>query len=211
MMKRIGLTQRVDVISRYSERRDALDQRWAAFMERIGLCPVPLSNRLEHPEPYLKALRLDGAVLTGGNDLESVAAPGAAVPERDRFERNLVKHSLERRLPIVGVCRGAQMLNACFGGSVVLLEGHVRSRHVLQRLVGAADYSLAVDVNSFHAYGITQASLATGLKPLALAEDGSVEAFVDESGLCLGILWHPEREQPFGEADLKLFAQHLSL
>lgn len=205
-MKRIGLTQRVEIVTSHGERRDCLDQRWAKFISRLGFCPVPLANETHRPRDYVEALSLDGAVLTGGNDLEPVAKVDERVPERDRFERFLIEYCRTRSVPVIGVCRGAQMLNAYFGGSIVAVAGHVRSRHKLEHAPAAAALPLATDVNSYHAFGITEGTLATALKPLARTMDGSIEAFTDESGSCVGILWHPEREEPFSDLDLALFS-----
>ena len=88
--KRIGLTQRVEVVPGYGERRDCLDQRWAGLMIGLGFCPIPLSNDVLDVPAYLEALQMDGVVLTGGNDLVEAAGSERTAPERDRFEHLLL-------------------------------------------------------------------------------------------------------------------------
>lgn len=58
--------------------------------------------------------------------------------------------------------------------------------------------------NSFHQLGIEKPKLSSSLKPIAWAEDGSIEALIHEDLPCNGIMWHPEREDPFSEVDLMM-------
>ena len=107
-MKRIGLTQRVEVVTGYGERRDCLDQNWAVLLVSLGYCPVPLANCVQEVGPYVDELGLDGVILTGGNNLLEPEKGGAIAPERDRFEHMLLDVCASWRLPVLGVCRGAQ-------------------------------------------------------------------------------------------------------
>ena len=84
-MKRIGLSQRVDIEPIHGERRDGLDQNWAGLLLSLGYCPIPLANKVADMEPYWVALALDGVILTGGNDLVEVESNDGIAPERDRF------------------------------------------------------------------------------------------------------------------------------
>lgn len=195
-MKKVGLTQRVELVEAYSERRDALDQQWCRLLEAQGMVPVPLCNRPVDVKAYLDALDLDAVILTGGNDLVSL---GGGAPERDRFEAALIEYCRGNNLPLLGVCRGAQMINAHLGGELVSVEGHVATRHGLHWADQApADWTRIDQVNSFHNFGIEPAGLADSLEPLAWSEDGWVEAFRHPKEEIVGMFWHPEREQPFG-------------
>jgi putative glutamine amidotransferase len=71
-MRRIGITQRVEVVEDYEERRDCLDQRWGPLLRSMGLLPIPLCNRIDDVAGYVSALDLDGFLLTGGNDIAGV-------------------------------------------------------------------------------------------------------------------------------------------
>ncbi len=205
-MMRIGVTQRVDVNAQTGERRDALDQHWTVFLEAVGLLPMPLPNRSPDPAGLPALLELDGVLLTGGNDLAHMPGARMAAPERDALETALVKAARAAGLPVLGVCRGAQMLNHLCGGDVVAMAGHVVPRH---RVIPLRDAGPVLDtpfeVASYHDHGIAPAGLGQGLRPLAQADDGSIEAFRDGAGLLAGILWHPEREAPFRTQDIDLF------
>jgi gamma-glutamyl-gamma-aminobutyrate hydrolase PuuD len=203
--KHIGLTQRVEVVPGYGERRDCLDQRWAGLMISLGFCPVPLSNDVADVPAYLEALALDGVVLTGGNDLVEAAGGESAAPERDRFEHLLLDFCDGRQTPAFGVCRGLQMMNVHYGGSLQRVEGHVNQRHLVELDRGLFhSYPESITVNSYHDFALVESAKSDKLQPVAWAEDGTVEAAVHLSLPHVGVMWHPEREEFLAEHDLML-------
>lgn len=214
-LKRIGITQRVDVIEGRSERRDALDQRWAPLLLELGAVAIPLANREALAQEYADALALDGVILSGGND--PVGAPGATgtAPERDAFERALFEACTQRLIPVLGVCRGAQVLNLFLGGKLSRVEGHVAVRHDvrLERPgTGSWGWPDRFEVNSFHSFGIRTADAAPGLEIVARAvPDDTVEAFQSISQGAAGIFWHPERETKLAEWDRLLLKRLFGL
>ena len=207
-MKRIGLTQRVDVVADYGERRDCLDQRWYDFIRQLGCLPIPLPN-ISGTEvvSYLDSAGLDGVIFTGGNSLASLETDAAdAAPERDVFEAALLNEVLIREIPVVGVCRGMQFVNVELGGELRAIDGHVAQRHTLRT---DTEWKLAESVNSFHHWGIPPAGLAVGLSAVATDTEGNIEAFCSETQKILGLMWHPERQTPFCSHDIQLIKRHL--
>ena len=205
-MKRIGITQRVEVVPTYGERRDCLDQRWTQLALELDLLPVPLPNLLGRKTPdVLDSLELDAIVLSGGNSIGVQGYTGGDVAvERDEHESALLTFALSRKIPTLGVCRGLQMINAYFGGNLSPVDGHVATRHPLQVPAGAPDHDLLRSVNSYHNLAIARADLAEVLIPLALDHQGNVEALRHKDARLFGIMWHPEREDPFDSSDLSL-------
>lgn len=160
--------------------------------------------------------RLDGLVLSGGGDLDPACHAGgshAAVymvtPERDRFEIELARRALERpELPLLGICRGMQVMNVALGGDLELHLPDVRGDRVEHRLpprlpihhpVRIAGDSLLgriygrerFRVCSWHHQEVRK--LGHGLVPVAWAEDGVVEGLVQpDHPFALGVQWHPE-------------------
>ncbi len=90
-MNRIGITQRVDVVQRYGERRDCLDQRWSDFVLQLGYIPMPLPNiASEKVAQLVEALELSAVILSGGNSIACLDTEAHdAAPERDAFENAL--------------------------------------------------------------------------------------------------------------------------
>lgn len=211
-MKRVGITQRVEVISSYGEQRDCLDQRWTPLCLDVGLAPLPLPNVAATRLPEIfNAWKLDAIILSGGNSLTSLAPEATdAAPERDTFEAALIDLSIARCLPLLGVCRGLQMLNVHLGGSLVNCHGHVATRHSL-RAVPGYESLIFENANSFHTYALPASGLAPGLQAIAYDAEGQVEAFRHESHKITAIMWHPERETPYRPQDIQLIRKALEL
>lgn len=202
-MKRIGLTQRVDVIADYGERRDALDNRWYLLMLELNMMPIPLPNLSPSLAPaILEDLRIEGVIFTGGNSLCYLdEASSASAPERDAFELALLKHAEELSLPVFGVCRGMQIINHYFRGSLVKVKGHAAQRHAITAV--NPSIKLPKMVNSYHAWTIPSDGLAKPLEVIGKDPDGNIEAFIHRNKNIAGITWHPERESELNKLDLK--------
>lgn len=181
----IGVTQRVEFHPQSEEIRDALDQRWAQF---LFACDLPFVLLPNHKSGFALAKRCSGFLLTGGNSI------GEALM-RDQFEIKILEYALERALPLLGVCRGMQLIQHFFGVPLQKIEGHVRSRHLNER-------------NSFHDFGSYET--VEPLEILERAEDGIVEAIWHTKKPLIGMMWHPEREESFDDRDRQLFKGYYS-
>ncbi len=162
--------------------------------------------------------RLDGLLLTGGGDIDPRRFAGkphpriyGLSPDRDQLEFALVEDALAHSLPVLAICRGAQILNVVFGGS---LHTDIADQfpnalrhdwfpdiprdylaHPVQLSPGSRLRQIfgqeTIAVNSLHHQGI--AEVGAGLLPTAHAPDGLVEALeVIGAGFALGVQWHPE-------------------
>jgi putative glutamine amidotransferase len=169
--------------------------------------------------------RLDALVFSGGGDLdpsrfrgESHASVYFVCPERDAFEADLMKAALDRGLPILAICRGAQVLNTVLGGDlhphlpdvVGARVAHRRSQeeattHPVRldpdsRLARVLGTSALPAVASWHHQAVRR--LGAGLRAVAWADDGTVEALELEGAPdLLAVQWHPEMQ--VGEALLQ--------
>lgn len=187
----VAVTQRVAIDPAHGERRDALDQRWAPFLAACGLLPVPVPNDPALAVALAERVGVAGLLLTGGNDI-------GTAPERDATERRLVEWAEAHGLPVLGVCRGMQMLLDLAGIPMEPVSGHVATRHAVR--LGDA----RIEVNSYH--GFAARSVSGALEAWGVADDGVVEAVRHRSRPTRGIMWHPEREAPFRAADVELVA-----
>ncbi len=200
-MRFIGLTQRVNNLKNRQERRDCLDQAWTHLLLKIGMLAVPLANCLQDVETVVLKLRLAGIILTGGNDLAYLAGAKNPAPERDDFEHKLLRVCAKRNIPVLGVCRGMQMLVVHYGGEIVALRGHVATCHSLTaRRRNVISLGNRQKVNSFHNFGVRTDKIGDDLTVMATAADGTVEAVAHKKFPQFGIMWHPERT-PFDKND----------
>ncbi len=206
-MTRIGVTQRVEVVPSYGERRDCLDQAWTQLLARCGMVPVPLCNTVKDVEGYLRELDLGGVVLSGGNDLAHLGEGKRTAPERDAFERRLLASEAGRGLPILGVCRGLQIMVTADGGELVPVLGHVATSHALLAAPTSPAWLRDRDtVNSYHSYGVQPDDLGPSWETVAKAPDGTVEAVVHRRLRRWAVMWHPERA-PSDEQDVVLLRE----
>jgi len=187
-------------------------------VEQAGGLPVALPPlKSENVDPLLD--QLSGLLLTGGPDIDPACYGAERHPELgpidhdvDVFEIALCRHADRRGMPILGICRGAQVLNVARQGSLIqhlpdISSGAIEHRQAepgdrtTHEVQVAPDSGLAqttgggpVDVNSFHHQAIDR--LGLGLRPVAWAQDGMIEAIETDEGrdghFVLGVQWHAE-------------------
>jgi putative glutamine amidotransferase len=188
---------------------------YVAAIDAAGGAPLifPLAECFaEAPELALDPI--DGLVLAGGRDLEAATygeqpdpANEPGDPLRDRIELALAELALERDLPVLGVCRGMQLLNIALGGGIAQHLADPERIHrgepgtfVEHPVEPVADTRLAailggaeVAVRSHHHQGVEP--LAPRFRASAHSPDGLVEAAeVEDQGFCVAVLWHPEED-----------------
>lgn len=193
-MKKVAITQRVSVVPESGERRDCLDQGWPRFLAACGLLPLALPNVIEVATALCAGADINGLVLTGGNDLTAL---GGDAPERDSTENALLDMAESRGLPVLGICRGMQVIQHRCAIPLRRVEGHV-TRHQVIRVEGER-----TQVNSYHRFAAFESR--PPLDIWAVADDGVVKAIRHAARSTTGIMWHPERIDPFAAADVALF------
>ena len=196
---------------------------YTALVEAAGLQPVLLP--VGRPPSGVATLvgRLDGLLLSGGSDLdpalwgEAELEPGGCVVPltdderaRSRWEDALVKAALAADLPLLGICRGMQQLNASLGGSLwqdlerqtgraghLETEDPFRRVHALAAEPGGGDWSALLEgatVTSTHHQGLRRVAPDLQVLARAAGEPEVVEAVrLAGPGFAMGVQWHPER------------------
>jgi len=194
----IGITASMD------EKRHYLNRAYIDAIACAGGMPLILPAS-DHIAQYLDIV--DGLLLSGGGDIEGCffGQPTHKLaddiwPERDKAEIAMTRMAYARNMPILGICRGLQVLNVAIGGDILQhIKGHkpdiprnaiahnVQISGRLAQIMGVAD----AEVNSIHHQAAGR--LAYGLDACGFAPDGVIEALFDPSKpFVLAVQWHPE-------------------
>ena len=201
---RIAITQRVDVINDYNETRDGLDQRWVKLLDPLGLQLIIMPNSIGNVREYYHDLEIQGLILTGGNDLLAFDTEINVSEERDRIEKELFQVAMSLGHPILGVCRGMQYMSYLLGETLMKVQSHVSTRHLINYVDDDVVFPNKFYVNSYHSWGLKELASNSVLKVLARSDDGVIESIKHKNKNIYGIMWHPERETPFSNYDERL-------
>jgi putative glutamine amidotransferase len=207
-MKKIVITQRIEFIESYGEVRTALDIAWANLLEKYGILLLPISN-LSSIDRIFKDIKIDGVILTGGNNLGVITNNPRDVL-RDQLDGKVLEYALEKNIPVLAFCRGAQFVAKKYGLIIKPCKGHVTKSH---RILWKKEISLIEKttypefVNSYHNYSIEGESSEIIIN--AVSEDGSIEAFSHKDKPIISLMWHPERIEKLGELENILFSKFI--
>lgn len=202
-MKKIAITQRLTENQDYYEIRDSLDVKWAKLFKELNFLPVILPTGYNFEEYFLQ-LKIEGIILSGGNDLSCLSFNKLS-EKRDLFEKKLIKFAIKQEIPVFGVCRGMQIIADYFGSSFDKVDNHTKTRHALKisdNSVYKNELLNLKTVNSFHNYAIK--NISNELKISARNKEDIIEAIEHKKYKIFGQMWHPERETPFVNEELKL-------
>ncbi len=214
-----------------------LNASYMRAVQEAGGLPVLLAPQLDEATATAWMYRLDGIVLTGGGDV-APARYGETSHEtvsfvsdtRDTLELLVTKLALVRRLPILAICRGMQVLNVALGGSLIqdipsavgttIEHSQTRPttgveavpRDTASHWIGVAPGSRlrdllgkdSIETNSMHHQSVKV--LGEGLIAVAWTEDGVVEGIeIPRAGFVVGVQWHPEELIGWSKASRRLF------
>lgn len=197
-----------------SENRQQINNAYLQSIEQAGGIPVGIPILQEEDIEAVLA-KIDGLILIGGNDVDPAFFNedphrniGVFAKELDYSDIRLFKAALEKNIPILGICRGLQVINVALGGSLIQdipsqVEGAMAHRQVSKRgetthFVQVTEGKLRsilgeerIHVNSFHHQAA--ARVGEGLTVTATSSDGIIEALEHtEHPYCVCVQWHPE-------------------
>lgn len=192
-MKKVAVSQRVDCYPERKEFRDAVDQNLISWLVCAGYLPVPVPNNLFLSirsgcvlDAWLSQIAPDAVLLSGGNDIGVFA-------ERDRTEARLLDYAKLYKIPLLGICRGMQMMSVWSGAKLQNVNNHVGVTHEIHGLVEG-------EVNSYHNQVIE--SCPPDFDVIACSEDYQIEAIRHKSLPWEGWMWHPERDPLLYKRDM---------
>ena len=201
-MKKIALSMRVDVIENRSEIRDSIDQKLINFLSQSGFQSNLIPNQifedstnskksLDNLYMWLNSIGVQGIVLSGGNNI-------GQFPQRDKTEYALLNYAFKKQIPVLGICRGMQVLANWSGVGLISIEGRIGNRIDLNGEINQ-------NVNCYYEFVIANCPL--NFKILARCNQGTIQAISHLKLPWEGWMWHPERESPFKQYDINRFKQ----
>ncbi|WP_409022318.1 gamma-glutamyl-gamma-aminobutyrate hydrolase family protein [Dellaglioa sp. P0083] len=192
----------------------------------VGGLPLIIPTDLANASSYLDLV--DGLLLAGGQDVSPILygqEPHPKLeelnPPRDEMELALIKEAISRKIPILGICRGLQILNVFFGGTLyqdlsdysnwqvkhlqdpTLPEYATHSVSIKTNNYLSDTYGSTLRVNTYHHQAINR--LGDSLTAIATSSDGLIEGISSNDGLILGVQWHPEMSYIKEPSDLAIF------
>lgn len=223
----IGITPQYD----YERDRVWIGPNYMNAVRAAGGVPILLPLHVKKEELTIAAEMCDGFLFSGGPDIspfrfgeETIQECGVVIPERDQMEENLFSIAMESDKPILGICRGIQVLNVFLGGTIyqditaqfkstiqlahsqksgnaVLSHSVIIEKDTLLSNIISKEY---IQVNSFHHQAIKD--MAPSLEVAAISPDSLIEAvYHPDKSFFLGVQWHPEHLYKTNEDAQKLF------
>ena len=189
----------------YNENRESIDIKLLNWFIASSILPIAVSNsffgdshcsqdekslNINMVEYFLNMVKPDGVVISGGNNF-------GEYPNRDQIEFFLLDWAKENKKPVLGICRGMQVMAKWAGVKLIKVKNHVNTRH--QIYCSSNDEFFPKIVNSFHNWGIE--SCPKDFFITAKAKDGVIEAIKHKNLPWEGWMWHPEREEKFTSID----------
>ena len=217
---KIGITQRSiedNILGKY----DALEQNYVKYFSKFKVDIIPIPNIPDNIENFIKSAGIEKIILSGGSGINPMLYGSKKIKgfkyasDRDSTEYKLMKYAIKTKMPVLGICRGSQLINVFFGGKIIqdlkhsrpdLIE-HVKTAH---EVILDGDENDAITkrksilVNSYHNDGFTKNELGRNLKIFAESTDGIVEGYYHKILPIVGIMWHPERKNRASKFNYKL-------
>lgn len=228
-MKKVGISASltIDNSSRFDNYKMVrVADNYIQTIAKIGAMPFVLPMIEDESIIEEQVRSLDALILSGGEDIDPryygelpTSKLGEISAERDAYDFKLAKYALKHNIPVLGICRGAQILNVILGGTLhqdhsyingdthehnnkgnQSLPTHkvlIEERSFLHSILGREAM-----VNSFHHQSVKKA--APSVKVIAVGDDGVVEGFesVEKDRFILGIQWHPEMMANHGDENM---------
>lgn len=220
----IGITTTYD----YKFNRHTIGDDYVSGVVQAGGIPLAIPSNIAKSSLNDLVRKIDGLLLSGGDDVnpllfneEPHVNMGEVDPYRDELELEVTKIALESKKPILGICRGMQVINIVSGGGIIQdipsqisgAIGHKQRgpRFFLSHKVSIQEGTLLHNlfrtieesVNSFHHQAIDE--LGDDLIVNCLSKDGIIEGIESKDGKILAVQWHPENLWKNTENNIKLF------
>ena len=203
-MKTIFITQKI-VKDKYGALNFVVENNWYDFFKakKINLVPV---NKVENMINF-KYSDVSGIIIHGGNDLPSKKR-NFENSLRKKLDLSLIKFALKKRIPILGVCYGFQVIAEMYGYKLKKKSGHVKTSHKININLNYIGEN-TLKVNSFHNYVIK--NLPKFFNKISKSSDGTIELAYSNKKKILCTMFHPERKNKSQKLLKKIIFDHFNI
>lgn len=190
----VALSMRTD-LNNHGLRESRIEHSWFTFVSEL-FSQDPLVFLIPNTNTevtFFRYFKPDLILLSGGNDIAQSGNTESSYKTRDFIESELILNN--PNVPVMGVCRGFQLINSLLGGIVNQASNHAGTSHEVEILDNfkIANYPSKFVTNSFHNWVIKESDLADNLEAIAKSHDGSIEAAKHKEKPWFMTMWHPER------------------
>jgi gamma-glutamyl-gamma-aminobutyrate hydrolase PuuD len=201
-MKKILITQKI-FEDKYKQLANSIEMYWYDYFFKKNVILIPIGNSINFEKKFSE-LNPDSIILSGGGDIFKNKKNKENLL-RDSFEKKLIKLSIKKKIPILAVCRGFQLVADLYKEKLLKVKGHVGANHLIEANIKS--HIKNIDVNSYHNYGIKK--LPKHFTVLARHSDGSIEIAKSLKYNILCTMFHPERKNKSQLSVNKLIFSHI--
>ena len=206
-MRKIAISMGQEFLKERDETRDFIDVKLVSFLKTCFECDIYLINNFLNSKSkknqkknfynFLQRHKVDTIILSGGQNFGENTL-------RDKIETQLIEYAIKKKIKLIGICRGMQVINIFFKGTIKKIKNHVR----IENIITSNNKNIKKKIKCYHGNGIKV--LGKDLKKTFQATDGEIEAFIHKDNKIIGIMWHPERSKSFQQSDINLFKKFLN-
>lgn len=202
MKKIVAVTQSIEFVSQRNEYRDYVDNKLIKWINDCGYNVILISNFFKQENSkyknqkkkllkFLEIFKISGFVLSGGNNIGQYSM-------RDEVEKTVLSYATKKKIPVLGICRGLQMINYFYSGVNTTVRNHANISH---NIYLSKNKKKLFKVTCYHNYGIK--SLAKNFIITHKSDDNFIEGIRHEYLKIQGWMWHPERENNINKINKK--------
>ena len=184
-----------DIKKYYKTYVDILDHNWINYFEnkKINYIQFPNSTKLTNNILRTKNLNFDLIIFPGGCDINNKK------PNKLRVitEINILKFAIKKKIPLIGICHGMQLINIFFKGKLSKINDHMKKDKEIYFKNKFLFNKKKLTVKCYHNYGIKEKFIGIGLKNLANDSLNNIEIFEHKKFKILGFMFHPERQKNY--------------
>ena len=178
---KLALVSTKIIESPHKESHFSASQNLVTLLSKFGFDSLLVTEEIESANALIARVTPNLIVLSGGEDI------GVNL-ERDNLEYEILRESMPAHIPVLGICRGMQIISTFLGGELISVENHVGDSHQVNNSDGTRSFK----VNSFHNFAVS--NISDNLEVDLTSVDGVIESVRHKNYPWLGIMWHPERK-----------------